>query len=327
MLKINKIHQGDCLDRLQEMDKNSVDLIIIDPPYNMIAMDWDKQEIDFKRLSFELFRVLKDYGSLYIFCQMPIGFKIYNDFVGDFEFRQDLIWAKNRGFSLAKTVYTRHHENILFFIKNDKDKWKRFGDYIKERRLKLNYSLKKIGELCEEVWYHRGGHMYYETGLGKPTKEQYNKLKNVLGFDDRFDKELFNNHSFNFEDIKLKGEPYKITREAQKLYGKKSNLGKFTQVNQGKRNPKSILNYNIIQSGKEYVGHPTQKPVELLKYLIKASSNKGDLVLDCFMGSGSTAVACQQLGRNFIGIEKEEKYCKISRERLTQQTLFRGKTQ
>jgi len=326
MLKINKIHQGDCLDRLQEMDKNSVDLIIIDPPYNMIAMDWDKQEIDFKRLSFELFRVLKDYGSLYIFCQMPIGFKIYNDFVGDFEFRQDLIWAKNRGFSLAKTVYTRHHENILFFIKNDKDKWKRFGDYIKERRLKLNYSLKKIGELCEEVWYHRGGHMYYETGLGKPTKEQYNKLKNVLGFDDRFDKELFNNHSFNFEDIKLKGEPYKITREAQKLYGKKSNLGKFTQVNQGKRNPKSILNYNIIQSGKEYVGHPTQKPVELLKYLIKASSNKGDLVLDCFMGSGSTAVACQQLGRNFIGIEKEEKYCKISRERLTQQTLFRGKT-
>ena len=54
--------------------------------------------------------------------------------------------------------------------------------------------------------------------------------------------------------------------------------------------------------------HPTQKPVDLLEYLIKTYSNKNDLVLDNCMGSGSTCVACKNTNRRYIGIEKEEKY-------------------
>lgn len=62
--------------------------------------------------------------------------------------------------------------------------------------------------------------------------------------------------------------------------------------------------------------HPTQKPVSLMEYLVKTYSNEGDIVLDFCMGSGSTGVACKNLNRNFIGIEKEEKYYNISLERI-----------
>lgn len=62
--------------------------------------------------------------------------------------------------------------------------------------------------------------------------------------------------------------------------------------------------------------HPTQKPLSILKQLIKVSSNEGDIVLDPFMGVGSTAVACKELGRNFLGCELDEKYCKIGNERI-----------
>jgi DNA modification methylase len=62
--------------------------------------------------------------------------------------------------------------------------------------------------------------------------------------------------------------------------------------------------------------HPTQKPVELIEWLIKTYTNEGDLVLDSCMGSGSTGVACLNTGRKFIGIEKDDKYFEISKERI-----------
>ena len=70
--------------------------------------------------------------------------------------------------------------------------------------------------------------------------------------------------------------------------------------------------------------HPTQKPVDLIKYLINKSSNKHELVLDMFHGSGTTSIACEQSNRRCIGIECDEQYCKINVERLKciQQELF-----
>ena len=62
--------------------------------------------------------------------------------------------------------------------------------------------------------------------------------------------------------------------------------------------------------------HPTQKPVALMEYLIKTYTVEGETVLDCFMGSGTTGVACKNLNRNFIGIEKDETYFKIAQDRI-----------
>ena len=62
--------------------------------------------------------------------------------------------------------------------------------------------------------------------------------------------------------------------------------------------------------------HPTQKPVSLFEYLIKTYTNEGDLVLDNVAGSGTTGIACKNLNRNYILIEKDPEYCKIAEERL-----------
>lgn len=75
------------------------------------------------------------------------------------------------------------------------------------------------------------------------------------------------------------------------------------------------LYYNRVVGNMQL--HQNQKPVDLCKYLINKSSNENDTVLDCFMGSGSTGVACLQTNRNFIGIELEEKYYNIAKERCS----------
>ena len=80
--------------------------------------------------------------------------------------------------------------------------------------------------------------------------------------------------------------------------------------------------YNGLIGKEQYRYHPTQKPVKLLSKILQEYSKEYDLVLDCFSGSGSTAVACKELGRRYIGIEISPEYCKIAEERLRQEYLF-----
>lgn len=79
------------------------------------------------------------------------------------------------------------------------------------------------------------------------------------------------------------------------------------------KNPTTLIEFKKIRKGSL---HPTQKPVPLLEYLIKTYTLENDTVLDFTMGSGSTGVACKNLNRKFIGIEKEEKYFSIAKERI-----------
>ena len=78
--------------------------------------------------------------------------------------------------------------------------------------------------------------------------------------------------------------------------------------------------HNFIESpicmGKERLKHPTQKPLKILRHILKIASNENDMVLDPFMGVGSTAVACKEMNRNFTGIEVEEKYVNLAKQRL-----------
>jgi site-specific DNA-methyltransferase (adenine-specific) len=66
------------------------------------------------------------------------------------------------------------------------------------------------------------------------------------------------------------------------------------------------------------MGHPTSKPIDLVSWLVLTYTNQDDLVLDPFSGSGTTALACMKSNRNFIAIEREEKYCEIGRRRLNE---------
>ena len=79
--------------------------------------------------------------------------------------------------------------------------------------------------------------------------------------------------------------------------------------------PRSILDFKACHNMQGKV-HPTQKPVDLLEYLIKTYTNKNELVLDFTMGSGSTGVACMNTNRKFIGIELDENYFNIAKDRI-----------
>lgn len=83
----------------------------------------------------------------------------------------------------------------------------------------------------------------------------------------------------------------------------------------GTRYPLQIIEFNRDSMYEEKY-HPTQKPIELLEYLIKTYTNEGEIVLDFTMGSGSTGVACKNLNRKFIGIELNEEYYNISNKRI-----------
>tara|TARA_R110002012_G_scaffold42348_1_gene115208 strand:+ start:253 stop:975 length:723 start_codon:yes stop_codon:yes gene_type:complete len=114
--------------------------------------------------------------------------------------------------------------------------------------------------------------------------------------------------------IKRTAKQYNVSDNFSKGNAKKG----YTSELVGKY-PKSILKIsNYLRRNKL---HPTQKPVEVLEWLIKTYTNEKDIVLDNTMGSGSTMVACKNLNRNGIGIEKEEKYFKIAQERINS-TLF-----
>ena len=105
-------------------------------------------------------------------------------------------------------------------------------------------------------------------------------------------------------------EPYKRWN-TQESVDKQTNYGghkKNISQSDGKRLPTTILKFNRV----ERPAHPTQKPIDLLEWLIKTYTNQGDIVLDNTMGVGSTGIACKNINRSFIGIELEKKYYDIA---------------
>jgi site-specific DNA-methyltransferase (adenine-specific) len=105
----------------------------------------------------------------------------------------------------------------------------------------------------------------------------------------------------------------KVTKQGSKITDNNGGGIRKTSYLQTHTNyPRSILKFG--SEGKTV--HPTQKPVDLLKYLVKTYTNEGDTILDNCMGSGTTGVACKSLNRNFIGIEQDPSYFEIAKGRI-----------
>lgn len=96
----------------------------------------------------------------------------------------------------------------------------------------------------------------------------------------------------------------------------KSDLENIIYIREKGVKIKGISKLFTHNCGKSKYGHPTEKPLEIIEKLILTASNEGDLIFDPFMGSGTTAAACKELNRNFIGCEIEAKYCEIAEKRL-----------
>ena len=123
---------------------------------------------------------------------------------------------------------------------------------------------------------------------------------------------IFYKHKPTYNKQYWYSTPYKLIKNGSlsNNYGDRGTA--YTESKDGKRNPLSVLSFP--RDGKKV--HPTQKPVALLEWLIKTYTNEGETVLDNCMGSGSTGVACVNTKRNFIGMELDDNYFEIARERI-----------
>jgi site-specific DNA-methyltransferase (adenine-specific) len=141
------------------------------------------------------------------------------------------------------------------------------------------------------------------TGYANANKMPLRRHENIVVFYKKlptFNKQLRDGKPFTYSRKKNKEE-----------YLGKNGLTDRVRVNHGKHNPCSII--EIKGDNKKETGlHPTQKPLELMKYLISTYSNENDMVLDNTMGSGTTCLGAKELNRKFIGIEKEANYYEIA---------------
>ena len=136
---------------------------------------------------------------------------------------------------------------------------------------------------------------FLKNQFGKPTGTYNPQMRNGKGNDRDLKKVV--DKSKNLDDINKRENPTRL---------------KLSNNSAKQRFPKDVL--NITTQHKRV--HPTQKPVLLMEYLIKTYTNENETVLDFTMGSGTTGVACKNTNRNFIGIEKEQKYFNTATERI-----------
>lgn len=247
---INRIINQDIFEVIDLLPESFVDLLFIDPPYN-ISKKFNK--VSFKEMDLVQYenyidswlvkstKLLKPNASIYIcgdWTSSPSIFKIGSKY---FNVKNRITWEREKGRG-AKTNWKNCTEDICFFTNSDK-------------------------------------------------------------------------YTFNVEEVKLRRKvlaPYKDEKKNPKDW-KKNIDGNFRDTY-----PSNIWNDISVPfwSMPENTDHPTQKPEKLLAKIILASSNKGDVVCDPFMGSGTTAVVAKKLGRKFVGVEIDEYYCCLAEKRL-----------
>ena len=302
MIEIDQIYNQDCLEGMKRIDDGTVDLIIADPPYwKVVGEKWDnlwRTENDYIQWTLEWMteaaRVLRLGGTFYCFGYFrTLAYLIPHLESMGLELRQQIIIDKGiRSVSGRATknykMFPNVTESILFIIKDNK---KFIKPFLKSRQQTLGLSAREINERLG-VKSNGGGMWSIYTGKNVceqfPTEESWNKLSRVLEFD----------------------IPY--SKLAQTFNPQMGFTDVWTDID--------------FYSEKRY--HPTQKPLKLIRRLVSASSNEGDVVLDPFVGGGSTVLGCLPLHRHYIGFEINKEYFDIAQRRITlersQPTLLGG---
>lgn len=308
--------KGDCLEIMKTIPDGSVDLILTDPPYGTIKgmklKGWDDSTtkwddaIDNNKMWHEINRVLRVNGCCILFAQDPYTSVLMNDCHNNVPFSYRLVWDKKHYASPlgANKFPVNYFEDVcVFFKKHTKHDFKGTHPLRPYFADVLEFIGKNLKQINTELGHRRAEHCFYinSTQFGLCTEATYN--------------EIIERYRIN----KMQGfRQYKDLEEVNAVYRadlieRMTNLApRVFNLHDGKKYKSNILEYK-----KDYNGyHPTQKPVALLEDLIKTYSNKGDMVLDFTMGSGSTLVAAKNTNRHAIGIELDETYFKIAKERI-----------
>jgi adenine specific DNA methylase Mod len=252
----------------------------------------------------QMHRVLKSTGSIYLHCdwhaQAYIRVDILDRLFGETNFINEIIWQKIRTTKAQSKQFGNVHDTIYFYGKSANRSFEnQFKDFDK-KYIDSHYKIdKKTGKLYQDV-------SLLQQGQGS-TKKFGDKLleppaeKHWIWSQDRIDKAME-------EDLII------FTS------GGKPRKKQFLEDMQGDLIDDIWSDIIPINSqAKERIGYPTQKPESLLERIIKASSNKCDVVLDPFMGGGTTIAVADKLGRQWIGIDQSVQAVKVTEFRLEKQ--------
>lgn len=246
----DKVINQDIFEAVEYLPDNFVDLLFIDPPYNLTKKFNDISFKEMKDAEYESWLdswlsrmkiLLKENSSIYICGDWKSSASIFNIGSKYFKVRNRITWEREKG-------------------RGAKTNWK---------------------NCCEDIWFFTNSNQF----------------------------------TFNVNDVKLRRKvlaPYKDENRNPKDWNQNFS-GNFRDTF-----PSNIWNDITVPfwSMQENTDHPTQKPEKLLAKIILASTNKGDIVFDPFLGSGTTAVVSKKLNRKFLGIEIDKYYCALTLKRL-----------
>ncbi len=325
MLKLNEIYHGDCLFESEKIKNSSVDLILTDLPYGTIkgaGLDgWDTKNtewdniIDTNKIMKIANRILRKNGKMVLFAQQPFTIELITKSIPNLPFNYSMIWEKDHFANslIAKKAPVNYYEDILVFSKKyDFEGIHPLRPYFKKIMDFIGLNLKEINK---KLGHRKAEHTFYVT----PKKAIPGEIGQKADHCTRLGSSQFSictEKTYN-ELIKIfkidKMEGFKTFETISKETDGLLNTFNLWEGNKYKS--------NILKYKKDYTGHhPTQKPVLLLEDLIKTFSNENNLVVDLTMGSGSTCIACLNTNRNFIGIEKNENYFEVAKERIKKHT-------
>ena len=211
---------------------------------------------------------------------------------------------------IADPPYGIH--NNKFDVKIPLDKmWDRLNSLVVSKGNIILFSSGKFTfELAmSNIKKYRYELIWKKSKCGSPLTAKYMPLKkheNLL---------VFGDSGAYYEPQMTVGEPYRRRYTPNKINNLNYGIQGVETNNTGTRHPTTILDYPQKWRRQDQV-HPTQKPVELMEFLVKSYCPENGTVIDFCMGSGSTGIACKNTNRNFIGIEIDENYYNIAKQRI-----------
>jgi site-specific DNA-methyltransferase (adenine-specific) len=329
------IHQGDCLEFIYTLKPKSIKLIIIDPPYFEIKGHFDfiwKTFDDYLAFMDKVAQACKyalaDNGSLFVFGHAKRIAYVQVIFDKYFNLENSLVWEvydrqTNKGIDQFR-CFAPITERCLFYSNHNPTEWDKTGlklvmndvnnfqtlrGYFKQVQEFIgsgkNTIIEKIGQKADHCFRHSS------TQWDLPTAETYAQLIAVFGIDKMDGFREYESLRLEYESLRLEYESLRLEYESLRLEYESlrrpfNNVHRLTDV---------IRHSQEAHLTKEH-DHDTVKPVGLISKLIQTCSNEGDLVADFFVGSGTTAEACERLNRDFVGCDLEQKYVDMTNERI-----------
>jgi adenine-specific DNA-methyltransferase len=291
------VAEGDSLELLRSLPAQSIALVLTDPPYHSTkkqnifgdtAFAEDQHYLEWMaKYAAEWRRVLKPNGSLFCYCASSMSARLDVTFSKEFNVLSHIVWTKpnDPGFDgwkgkmkkEALRQWYAHSERILFAEPAvDSNLFRSpFAELLRDCRKRSGLSMHELTAItgAHGKVNHGGAVSNWEAGRNTPSREQYEKMRSAI---------LATN----------KVEFMPLYEDAVRVFAVDGSK-EFTDV-------------WTFPSVRPYKGkHPAEKPAAMLEHAIEATTYPGDIVLDCFAGSGSTALAALKLGRRTVSLEIE----------------------